>query len=150
MSPGPNEGFADYALPWPEAGKYAQVEIQKAAVLFGKLLRGLIGPLPVTVVGGGSGGGSSTQPTGAANSSQGQPAQSTSAAQIVPARPTRTGVAFTNLDAAITVYFGPAGVTTANGYPLKAGMSWAPTWVGAIFCVAASGTPVVSFWDEYN
>lgn len=96
------------------------------------------------------GGGSSSQPTGAANESNGQTTLSATSAQLVPARPTRTGVVIVNIDAAITIYLGPAGVTSSTGLPLAPGQSVPLTWVGAIYAVAGSATPKASFWDEYN
>lgn len=87
---------------------------------------------------------------GAANLATGQVALSTTAATAVVARPTRRGVTLKNLDAAITIYYGPATVTAGNGMELKPGESTVVTWVGLIQAIAASGTPTIAVADEYD
>lgn len=89
-------------------------------------------------------------PKGAANLATSQLATSTTAATLVVARPTRRSVTIKNEDATITVYVGPATVTTANGFPLKANQSISLDWVGLIQVIAASGTPTVSTADVYD
>lgn len=91
-----------------------------------------------------------SEPVGAANLASSQVTASTSAATLAVARPTRTSVLFRNLDSSISVYIGPATVTSGNGMLLKAGESVAFTFVGLIQVIAASGSPVVSVADEYN
>jgi hypothetical protein len=97
-----------------------------------------------------SGGISPAEPTGAAHLATGQVASSTTAGTLVIARSTRTSVLFRNLDATISVYIGPATVTSGNGMLLKAGESVSFTDVGLIQVIAASGTPTIAFADEYN
>lgn len=97
-----------------------------------------------------SGGISAGEPVGAKNLSSSQVTLSTSASTLANARPTRTSVLFTNLDSSISVYIGPATVTSGNGQILKAGQSIPYTFTGLIQGIAASGTPTVSVADEYN
>ncbi len=94
--------------------------------------------------------GGATTSTGAANLATGQVATSTTAATAVIARPTRTSVLIRNLDTTISVYVGPATVTSANGMLLKAGESCPFTFTGLIQVIAASGTPSIAYADEYN
>lgn len=89
-------------------------------------------------------------PKAAPNFATGQVATSTTAATFVVARATRRSVTLKNEDAAITVYIGPATVTSGNGFPLKANQSISVAWVGLIQVIAASGTPTVSYADEYD
>lgn len=91
-----------------------------------------------------------TRFTGAANFATGQITTSTTAATFVIARATRRSVTLKNTDAAIVVYFGPATVTSSNGFPLKAGESISVDWVGLIQVIAASATPVVTYADSYD
>lgn len=88
--------------------------------------------------------------TGAANIATGQAATSTVAATLVIARATRRYVTVKNLDTAITVYVGPATVTSGNGLPLAAGESVNIPWTGLVQVISASATPNVAyadFWD---
>jgi len=87
---------------------------------------------------------------GAANIASSQVTTSTSAATLAIARATRRSILIRNMDAAISVYVGPATVTTGNGMLLKAGESCPFTCVGLIQVIAASGTPVVAIADEYD
>lgn len=87
---------------------------------------------------------------GAANVAVSQVAASTSATQLVAARPTRRGVTIRNFDNSISVYIGPATVSAANGMLLKGGESIYVDWVGLIQVIAASGTPTVGVWDAYD
>lgn len=91
-----------------------------------------------------------TKIQGAANFATGQVATSTTAATFVAARATRRAVTLKNLDTSITVYIGPATVTSANGMPLKAGESISVDWVGLIQVIAASGTPTVAYADTWD
>lgn len=57
----------------------------------------------------------------------------------------------TNEDAAITIYIGPtSAVTAANGYPVKPGQPFGVAggagklWLGDVWAIAASGTPLVA------
>jgi len=53
-----------------------------------------------------------------------------------------------NIDASITIYIGGPNVTSSNGYPLLAGQSISSSWlqneVTTLYCVAASGTPILA------
>lgn len=91
----------------------------------------------------------STTP-GGTNLATGQITTSTAAGTLVVARATRQSVLVRNTDATISVYVGPATVTSSNGMLLKAGESCPFTFVGLLQVIAASGTPVVAFADEYN
>lgn len=86
----------------------------------------------------------------AANLTTGQVTASTSAGTLVIARATRRGVLLKNTDSSITVYYGPATVTAGNGMPLKAGESTVVNSVVLIQVIAASGSPVVAYSDEYD
>lgn len=105
-------------------------------------------PVPVKVIGNIST--SAPEPTGAANLANGQVTATTTAGTLVIARPTRTSVLFRNLDSSISVYIGKATVTSSTGTLLKAGESWPVTYVGLWQVIAVSGTPVVSYADEYG
>jgi hypothetical protein len=87
--------------------------------------------------------------TGPANVAVSQVTATTTAATLAGARATRCSLVIKNTDAAITVYVGPATVTSGNGMPVKAGESLAVSWVGLVQVISASGSPVVAIWDEY-
>lgn len=89
-------------------------------------------------------------PKGAPNFATGQVTTSTTAATFVSARSTRRSVTLKNLDLTITVYFGPATVTSGNGMPLKAGESVMVDTTALIQVISASGTPVVAFAETYD
>lgn len=103
-------------------------------------------PVPTKIISGTV----SSSATGAATLATGQVTATTSPGTLVIARATRRQVTIKNTDAAITVYIGPATVTSANGMPLKAGESITVRSVGLIQVLAASGSPVVAFMDEYD
>jgi hypothetical protein len=86
---------------------------------------------------------------GAANVTVSQVTATTSAGTLAVARPTRRSLVVKNTDTAITVYIGPATVTSGNGMPVKAGESLAVSWVGLVQVISASGSPVIALWDEY-
>ena len=67
---------------------------------------------------------------------------------VVPANAARTRVVIENIDAAITVYFGGSGVSSTNGKRLLAGYTASILTSGPVYMVAASGTPVVDYWEE--
>ena len=74
-----------------------------------------------------------------------QNALSTSAEVVVPARPGRAFCEVKNTDAAINVYLGPSGVTSSDGHLLKPGEAFSfENYIGAVYAVAASGTPTVT------
>ncbi len=91
-----------------------------------------------------------TSSPGAAHLTTGQVTASGTAGTLVAARATRRSVLVRNTDAALSVYVGPATVTSANGMLLKAGESCPFTFVGLIQVIAPSGSPVVAFADEYD
>jgi len=91
-----------------------------------------------------------TQGAGAANLATAQVATATSQVAAAIARPTRKSIVFQNLDAAITIYVGPTGITSSTGVPIPPGGGRSFTWAGQFFAVSASGTPVLSVSDEYD
>jgi len=78
----------------------------------------------------------------------GQVTTSGSAGTLVAANATRRRAILKNTDTTITVYVGPATVTTANGMPIKAGESIEWRGTALIQVIAASGSPVVAYMDE--
>jgi hypothetical protein len=79
-----------------------------------------------------------------------QEALSTTQEEVVPARLTRKRVIIKNLDTAIAVYVGfDDTVASTTGMELKAGESITLETTAAIWMEAASGTPTVSFLEEY-
>lgn len=76
-----------------------------------------------------------------------QTALSTSAKQILAANANRRFSEVKNMDASIIVYVGKDNsVTSGNGYPIKAGEAFDfEGYAGAIFAVAASGTPTLAY-----
>lgn len=86
--------------------------------------------------------------TGAATMTTGQATLSTSASQVVAANANRRFVEVTNNDAAIRVFVGNTGVLTTTGHLLLPGAAMSfEKMQAAIFCVAASGSPVVSYTE---
>ena len=78
-------------------------------------------------------------------------AGSTSSAVAIAARATRRSLAFTNEHASIVQYIRQAGaVTTANGKPVQPGQSVGLNTTGAVYVIAASGTPEFSIVEEYD
>lgn len=84
------------------------------------------------------------------DSTDSQNALSTSEEVILAARADRKRAIIKNLDAAITVYVGPTGVTSGNGTEIKAGESTAIYSRGVLYGIAASGTPTISVHEEFN
>lgn len=80
-----------------------------------------------------------------------QNALSTTAEEILPVRTTRVGATIRNTDASITVYIGTDdAVGPTTGFALIAGASFTVTTRVAIWAEAASGTPAIHIWEEYN
>ena len=77
----------------------------------------------------------------------GQNALSTSAEVVIAANSARIFAEVKNADAAINMYIGFDGtVTTSNGHLLKPGESFSfEGYTGAIWMIAASGTPTTTF-----
>ena len=87
----------------------------------------------------------------AADFTTGHNTLSTTAEELVAARVGRMGVTIKNLDAAISIYYGPDDtVTSSNGFELKAGESKDVLVQCAIYVIAASGTPAVCFEDRWG
>lgn len=78
----------------------------------------------------------------------GQVAPTNTAATVVIARATRRNVNIRNVGS-VTVYLGPATVTTANGYRLLAGEDKDFTTAALIQGITASGTGALHYADEY-
>lgn len=89
-------------------------------------------------------------PKGAANIASGQVTATTSAATLIAVRSTRRSAVVRNLDSVITVYIGPATVTSGNGMPLRAGESMPIDSTALIQVIAASGTPSVAYIENYD
>ena len=87
---------------------------------------------------------------GADNFATGQVTLSTSAALVKAANAARRALIVKNIDASIVVYIGVTGVTSANGMELDAGESISVNTNDAVYAVAASGTPKVAYWEEYD
>lgn len=90
-----------------------------------------------------------TKETGAPNIATGQ-VTAGAAATLVAARATRRTVTISNRDGLIGVYIGPATVTSGNGLFLPAlSVVTLPT-SALIQVLAASGSPVVSYFEVYD
>jgi hypothetical protein len=87
---------------------------------------------------------------GALHEANSQVTTSGTAGTLIIARPTRISCLIRNLDSSISVYIGAATVTTANGMLLKAGESVVITATTLVQVIAASGTPTVAVFDEYQ
>ena len=100
-------------------------------------------PLPVNVI-------SQVQPVGASNIATGQAAPTNSAATLVASRATRTRLTLVNRGS-VSVYVGPATVSTSNGVELKPGESMTFEMAGTTLQgITASGTGNIHYWEEYN
>jgi len=88
---------------------------------------------------------------GVTNFATSQVALSTTASLIVAARATRASVTIVNLSTT-DIYLGGSGVTTSNGQLLLGTKGTAVTIsaVGDVYGIVASGTPSVSYEEEYN
>lgn len=75
-------------------------------------------------------------------------ATSTTAATLVASNATRYKLTVYNRDAAISVYVGPATVTSSNGVIIPAGQSRSFKATILWQVIAASGTPTVDYVDE--
>lgn len=80
----------------------------------------------------------------------GQQTLSTSAALVSGGSSSRGTVLVRNLDASISIYVGSAGVTSSTGMLIKAGESITIRTSGALYAVAASGTPAVAVLEEFG
>lgn len=87
---------------------------------------------------------------GAANLNIVRQTSTASAATLLVARATRRSAVIRNLDAANSVWVGPATVTTANGFEIKAGESVPITWVGLLQIIDNGSHAAVAVADEYD
>jgi len=87
-------------------------------------------------------------PPGAANIATAQAAPTTTAANIVAVRATRTRLILVN-HGTVDVYVGPATVTTANGLKISPGASLAVVVTSAVQGITASGTGAIHSLEEY-
>lgn len=87
---------------------------------------------------------------GVANLAHGQVALSSSATQVVSTRATRRAVTIVNLSTT-DIYVGNTGVTTSTGQLLLGSKGAAITieTVTAVFAIVTTGTPSVSYLEEY-
>lgn len=70
---------------------------------------------------------------------------------VAPARDGARSVLIANLDAGIACYVGgDDAVTKDTGMPLMPGRRQEYHATGAIYVIAASGTPLIAFADEYE
>jgi len=89
--------------------------------------------------------------SGAANLGTSQvTVSSSSATSLLAARATRRAALVTNNDSTISIYVGGASVATNTGHKLAAGNSITIPYVGAIYAIAASGSPVVSVSEVFD
>lgn len=86
---------------------------------------------------------------GANTVASGQVTASAVAGTLVAARSTRRQVTFKNTSDTSTVYISEATVTALKGTPLLAGESITVTGTILWQVIAPSGSPVVSYIDEY-
>lgn len=88
---------------------------------------------------------------GASNFATGQVALASTATQIVSSRSTRRSITIVNLSTT-DMYIGNSGVTTSTGQLLLGVKGTAITLevVGAVYGIVATGTPSVSFEEEYS
>lgn len=89
-------------------------------------------------------------PTGAPNFLAGQQTATSAAVQLLAARTTRRRAMVTNHDVAIAVRVGAAGITNAQGFRIGAGKTETFLHTGAVFVICESGSPVVTFHEEYD
>jgi hypothetical protein len=90
------------------------------------------------------------QTQGAANLATTQLTVSNAAQQIFAARATRRSAVITNTDTAITIYVGPAAVTTGTGQAILPQTSLGIPVTAAIYLICASGSPVATGAEAYD
>lgn len=92
-----------------------------------------------------------TKISGAPNQAASQIATSTAAALALAARATRRKVYVKNIDGSIVIYVGHDNtVTSTTGFALAAGATVELETTAAIWAIAASGTPRLSFLEVYD
>lgn len=78
-----------------------------------------------------------------------QEALSTTAEEVIARNSNNRRAIIRNIDEAITVYIGSSdAVTSSNGFPLKADEVITLELMGAVWMIAASGTPSVAYIIE--
>ena len=81
----------------------------------------------------------------------GQNALSTTAELLAAARPGRRRLVVFNTDESILSYVGPdSTVTSSTGQPVAAGDYLELFTAAAVYMIAASGTPTVTYIEEYD
>lgn len=90
-----------------------------------------------------------TEPYGARQFSSTTNALSTTAEIVLAARPQRIQAILLNTDASITMYVGDASVDSTY-FPLKGGASMTLTTTAVVYAVAATGTPTLAIFEEFN
>lgn len=88
--------------------------------------------------------------TAAAHVASAHVTASVTAGTLVAANATRRSVVCQNLDTTITVWVGPATVTTSNGIRLQPGQSVSIDSTALIQVIAESGSPVVAEMETYD
>lgn len=76
-----------------------------------------------------------------------QVATSGTEVSVASARTTRRSCTIKNIGN-ITVYVGPTGVTSSNGFPLEPGEAISFSTTGQLFAISSSDS-TVAVWDEY-
>lgn len=79
----------------------------------------------------------------------GQVAPTSTAATLLAARETRKRVTFVNRGS-VSVWVGPATVTSANGLEIKPGESYVMYSTALIQAITASATGAVQYLEEYD
>jgi hypothetical protein len=69
---------------------------------------------------------------------------------IVPIRATRRRVLITNQDPTNTIFIGTTGVLTTTGFALLPGKTEPFKALGLIRGIPSAGSPVASYWEEYD
>ena len=105
--------------------------------------------IPVTLSGVATAAGQALALAGATSIASGQ-VTAGAAATLAAARATRRCVTILNTDALLSVYIGPATVTSGNGMLLRAGVQVRIETTALIQVLAASGSPVVTYMEEYD
>lgn len=75
---------------------------------------------------------------------------SSSATQLLAVNATRRGAVITNMDVSIHIFIGGASVTTSTGHDLGPALSISIPFTGAIYAIAASGSPSASASEVYD
>lgn len=68
-------------------------------------------------------------------------------AEAVARNTTRRVCDLKNLHASTTIYVGPSGVSSADGFPIGPGESYSWKSIGAIHAVASTGSAMLAYID---